>query len=167
MPKEIGNLDRYPIRQPRISSLCPSFKRGTTMKVIKMISFVMCLLLAGLPEALGKDREIKYTGTFSNLEYNQEGGDLLGIEIKIVPTRKGYQGAIQIAEGGPSELMVVDVFFQGDRVKFQIPSSYKSYGGGVFEGTIDSHGMKGRLSFKGGTGDNETSIRRHSYWDTK
>jgi hypothetical protein len=89
------------------------------------------------------------------------------MEIKIVPARKGYQGALQIAEGGPSELMVVDVFFEGDRVKFQIPSSYKSYGGGVFEGTIDSHGIKGRLSFKGGAGDNETLIRRHSYWDTK
>ena len=137
------------------------------MKLVKASLFVMCLLLSGLPEVFGKDREINYTGTFSNLEYNQEGGDVLGIEVKIVPTRKGYQGALQIAEGGPSELMVVDVFFERDRIKFQIPGSYKSYGGGVFEGAIDAHGIKGRLSFKGGAGDDETLIRRHSYWDTK
>ena len=137
------------------------------MKTAQVIFFVLYLLLSGVPAVLGQDKKIHYTGTFSNLEYNQEGGDLLGIEIKIVLTGKGYQGALQIAEGVPSELMVVDILFDKAHIKFQIPNSYKTYGGGGFEGTINSNGIKGRLSFKGGAGDNETLIRRHSYWDVK
>jgi hypothetical protein len=72
--KEISSLGDWPIRQAQTSSPCPNFKWGTTMKVIKTISFVMCLLLSGLPEALGKDREIRYTGTFSNLNITKRVG---------------------------------------------------------------------------------------------
>jgi len=34
--------------------------------------------------------------------------------------------------------MVVDVFFEKDKVRFAIPKSYPQYGGGVFEGQVDS-----------------------------
>lgn len=119
----------------------------------------------GVLPGFAGDAKLKYTGTFSSLEYNQEGGDLLGVEIKIVQTRKGYQGALQIAEGGPSQLMVVDVFFDKDNVRFEIPKSYTEYGGGIFEGKIDSKGIKGAFRFKGKVGDQETLVHGRSYWD--
>jgi hypothetical protein len=99
------------------------------------------------------------------LTYHQEGGDLLGAEIKVVLTRKGFQGALQIAEGGPSPLMVVDVLFDKDQVKFKIPESYSLYGGGLFEGKIDSKGLSGAFTFRGVKGDKEILLRGCSYWD--
>jgi len=135
------------------------------MKISKVAIFFVCFMFCGLAQGLAADKKLKYAGTFSNLEYNQEGGDLLGMEIKIVPTKKGYQGALQIAEGGPSELMVVDVFFEKDNVKFEIPKSYSIYGGGVFEGKIDSKGIKGALRFEGTEGDKEILTRGRGYWD--
>jgi hypothetical protein len=112
--------------------------------------------------------EIWLTGTFSSLRFNTEGGeDLLGVELKIVPTRKGYQGALQIAEGGPSEIMVVDVQLRkNNTIRFNIPVSYPFYGGGTFEGMVDSRGITGRFTFVGATGDPERLVRGRSYWDT-
>ena len=135
------------------------------MKIGKLSIPFICIMLFCLTQGFAAEKKLKYTGTFSNLEYNQEGGDLLGMEIKIVPTKKGYQGALQIAEGGPSELMVVDVFFEKDNVKFEIPKSYSVYGGGVFEGKIGSKEIKGALRFKGTEGDKEILTRGQGYWD--
>jgi hypothetical protein len=135
------------------------------MKINRILVLFICLVFPTLTQADVTDKQLKYTGTFSNLEYHQEGGDLLGVEIKIVHTKKGYQGALQISEGGPSQLMVVDVIFEKDTVKFEIPNAYTLYGGGVFEGKIDSKGIKGRFRFKGKAGDQESLVRGRSYWD--
>jgi hypothetical protein len=131
----------------------------------KALVFLICLLLCGASVGFTEEKKIKYTGTFSNLTYHREAGDLLGVEIKIVATRKGYQGALQIAEGGPSPLMVVDVFFEKDRVRFEIPKSYPQYGGGVFEGQIDSRGIRGAFKFGEVKGNQENLVRGRSYWD--
>ena len=124
-----------------------------------------CLIIFVSTAAWSVDTKIKYTGTFTSLEYNKEGGDLLGEEIKIVVTRKGYQGALQISEGGPSQLMLVDVFFDKNQIRFEIPSSYPTYGGGVFEGKIDDKGIRGVLKFKGGADNSVKWVRGRSYWD--
>jgi hypothetical protein len=127
---------------------------------------MLCCLLAIATSAHAKS-EIWLTGTFSSLRFNTEGRDLLGVELKIVPTRKGYHGALQIAEGGPSEMMVVDVAVRkNNAIRFDIPASYPFYGGGTFEGTLDSKGITGRFTFGGVTGDLERLVRGRSYWDT-
>ncbi len=124
-----------------------------------------CLLI--LAESAHAKSEIWLAGTFSSLRFSTEGRDLLGVELKIVPTRKGYQGALQIAEGGPSEMMVVDVAVRkNNTIRFDIPASYPFYGGGTFEGTLDSKGITGRFTFRGVTGDLERLVRGRSYWDT-
>ena len=51
--------------------------------------------------------DIKKTGTFSSLSYHREAGDLLGYEVRIVFTINGYEGTIQIAEGGPERLILL------------------------------------------------------------
>jgi hypothetical protein len=135
------------------------------MYINKVLIFFLCFMFLGFSNGFTADKAPKYTGTFSSLEYNKEGGDLLGVEIKIVLTGKGYQGVLQIAEGGPSELMMVAVSFDKDNVRFEIPSSYTEYGGGVFEGKIDSKGIKGKFKFNGVVGDQENLFRGRSYWD--
>jgi len=135
------------------------------MRILAMASLWGVLLLLGSAEAAEGTEKPRCTGTFSSLSYHEEGGDLLGMELKIVRVRKGYQGALQIAEGGPSELMAVDVECDGASVKFTGPDVYRVYGGGVFEGTLDSKGIKGRFRFKGEDGDLETLHRGRGYWE--
>jgi hypothetical protein len=131
-----------------------------------LLARLFCLL-AVATSAHAKSEVIWLTGTFSSLRFNSEGRDLLGVELKIVPTRKGYQGALQIAEGGPSEIMVVDVQLRkNNTIRFNIPVSYPFYGGGTFEGMVDSKGITGRFTFVGASGDPERLVRGRSYWDT-
>src|ERR1700730_17937460 len=63
----------------------------------------------------------RLTGTYSDMYYNVQGGDVLGTEIRIVNTRKGFQGVIQFSEGAPEELVVVDIQIKNDAVSFVIP----------------------------------------------
>jgi len=132
----------------------------------KVVLMLLCFIPLGSSRGETADNQIKYSGTFSSLEYNEEGGDLLGAEIKIVPTRNGYQGVLQIAEGGPSALMVVIVQFKDGEMSFEIPQSYPEYGGLRFKGKIDKQGIVGEfISSKGKAGDQEKWTRKHSYWD--
>ena len=55
---------------------------------------------------LGEEKE-KITGTYSDLRPHKKTGDILGVEIRIVYAGKGYQGTIQIAEGWPSDLILI------------------------------------------------------------
>ncbi len=50
---------------------------------LKNLICVACLTLWFGPAVQGKQPEVRVTGVFSNLKYNQEGGDLLGIEVFI------------------------------------------------------------------------------------
>ncbi len=107
--------------------------------------------------------QIKYTGTFSSLEYNEEGGDLLGAEIRIVLAQEGYQAMIQIAEGEPSNIILTPVNLNENIITFLIvkPELYA----GKFSGFIDSFGIKGVLKFNG-SGQMELKLpRKKSYWD--
>lgn len=115
-------------------------------------------------DAMGEQPRV--FGTFSNLEYNEEGGDLLGFELKIVPTRRGHQAALQVAAGEPSEIMTVDVQVDKNKIRFQIPHSYPLYGGATFEGQIDSGGITGQFKWATGVlGEKQRLVRGQGYWD--
>ncbi|MGH7404426.1 MAG: hypothetical protein ACREJA_00910 [Candidatus Methylomirabilales bacterium] len=135
------------------------------MSINRLVTFLVCIMVSTSWHSVAAETNLRYTGTFSSLEYHKEAGDLLGTEIKIVSTRKGYQGALQIAEGGPSELMVVDVFFEKDVIRFEIPKTYAVYGGARFEGKIDAKGIKGAFRYQTHVGDPEYLVRGPSYWD--
>jgi len=48
-------------------------------------------------------------GTYSTLAYNEESGDLNGLEVTIVPTDGGLVASVQIAEDGINELHLAKV----------------------------------------------------------
>lgn len=125
-----------------------------------------CALLAMLvcPAAYSiSESPPKITGTFSDMYFNREGGDLLGTEVHIVVAKSGYQAAVQFADGSPSNLIVVNVRTNGRKVFFDIPDD--SQNSGCFSGEISSSGLRGKLFFKGG-GEETISLRRkRSYWD--
>ena len=112
----------------------------------------------------GKDRSVpRLTGTYSDIRYNVQGGDVLGTEIKIVNTRKGFQGVIQFAEGAPEELVVVDIQIKNNTVSFVVPEP--SPYAGEFTGTISDGILRGEFRYKSG-GSNKVELKKgKSYWD--
>ena len=132
-----------------------------------MAYLAVCFLsLASSTWAAAETSKVRVVGTYTNFRYSTASGDLGGVEIKIVPARgRGFQGVLQIAEGAPSELMVVDVIVEKNKIGFRIPNSYSIYGGGAFEGVIEPAAIRGHFTF-GEAVNEEISLRRgRGYWD--
>lgn len=68
----------------------------------------------------------KISGIYSNLYFNQEGGDLLGLELLILPSGRGselaYSAVVQIADGGAPYSVIVPLHVVGNQIEFTIPS---------------------------------------------
>ena len=107
--------------------------------------------------------EHRLTGTYSDMYYNAQGGDILGTEIRIAYTRKGFQGVIQFSEGAPEELVVVDIQVKNDAVSFAVPEP--SPYAGKFTGNIRDGVLSGEFQYKSG-GANKVELKKgKSYWD--
>ena len=61
------------------------------------------------------------TGIYGDLYYNDEGGDLLGTEIKITRMAGHYEADVQLAEGEAGPIRRVAVTVSGDHVHFVVP----------------------------------------------
>lgn len=59
-------------------------------------------------------------GTYSTLAYNDESGDLNGLEITIVPTDGGLVASVQIAEDGINELHLAKIKESAGVMQFSI-----------------------------------------------
>jgi hypothetical protein len=85
------------------------------------------------------DDEPDCLGTFSNMYFHQEAGDLLGEEIKIVIGEERTDddapliGIFQQAMGAPLNPVLVDVRCGKDGVEFALPTT--SMRGSYFRGT--------------------------------
>lgn len=119
---------------------------------------LVVLSLAGAP-AFGQTSRPKVTGVYSNLRYNQEGGDLLGMELLVVPSGAGYKAFVQIAEGGAPYTAIVPVAVENSRISFTLPRE-GAYGGMSFDGELEG----ASLVIKSAAGANETLRRGKSYW---
>ena len=126
--------------------------------VTAALVLIMC---AGV--AAQSAKAAKITGTYTNMYFNREGGDVLGEELKIVRTRKGYQGALQVAEGAPGELVVVDIKVTGDRIDFTVPDSHPD--ASQFSGTVQGGVVRGEFRYKTGGTQKVTLRKGKSYWD--
>ena len=136
--------------------------RRHKMRLLLMLAAFSCFALLGWKSATGQ-KQVKITGTYSDMYYNKEGGDVLGTEIKIVFGAGSYQGTLQIAEGEPSGLVVVQVKAEGNKIAFSIPDD-NPYAG-QFEGIVSAESLQGEFRFKGG-GSEKVKLRRgESYWD--
>lgn len=105
---------------------------------------------------------IKLAGTYSSIVFNEEGGDVLGYEVRIAPTARGFQAVVQVAEGAPGPLHVVDVIQTKDSIKFDIPLDGEVKG--TFEGRVTASGLEGIISLPAGRVRVELK-RTISYWE--
>jgi hypothetical protein len=140
--------------------MATALKRDDFPYFILALSMILlfCVLVPAQTSKPGR-----VTGTYTNMSFNKEGGDLLGQELKIVATRRGYQGALQLAEGEPGELSVVDIKISGDKIEFAVPDS--SPDACQFSGTIERGKIIGRFRFRTGGTQNVTLTKGKGYWD--
>lgn len=59
-------------------------------------------------------------GTYSTLAYNEESGDLNGLEVTIIPTDGGLVASVQIAEDGINELHLAKVKERAGSMLFSV-----------------------------------------------
>jgi len=106
------------------------------LAIVVSLTFVMSAQAQPTPQ----QRHGINFGTFSNLHYIEEAGDLLGIEITIVPQYKTSYAIVQFAEGWPTEPIFVPIELKGNRFHFVLQTGGGSYDGD-FSGTISQRGM--------------------------
>jgi len=111
--------------------------------------------------ALAPQSRFCVTGIYGNLHYNAEGGDLLGMELLIIPDNSGYVACVQIAEGGSPFVVVVPFVVTGSQVQFTLPSG-SAYSGTHLTGSFASGGAK--LILQWPQGQQEVLVRGRSYW---
>lgn len=118
------------------------------------------MLGAFIPAQAG---ERKISGIYSSLYFNEEGGDLLGMEVLIFPSGSGpelaYSAFIQIAEGGAPYGVVVPVSVTDGRISFALPAG-SVYAGMEFNGTFTDSG----LVLTDNNGNKEHLKHGQSYW---
>jgi len=132
---------------------------------LSLVTCAIALLCVGV--AVGADT-VRATGVYSSLYFNKEGGDLLGAEILIFPSKSptGFSALVQLAEGGAPFAVLVPVRVSGTLVEFTISAS-GPYGGLNFTGTVTRTELIGKWSSGNafaGTGDRERLKRGKSYW---
>jgi hypothetical protein len=126
------------------------------------LALLICFTATAVKVTLAQ-KQVKITGTFSDMHFVKEPGDLLGTEIKIVFAGGSYQGVLQFAEGGPSELVIVKIQKDGNKISFSI-SDDNPYAG-EFQGSVSSEALQGEFRFKSGGTEKVTLHRGKSYWD--
>ncbi len=104
------------------------------------------------------------TGFFTNLFYHEEGGDILGFELYIIPTRTGYSGALLFCQGACDPLYIIEPTFDGDSVTFNFTDVE-----GIavrFEGVVDQCGITGGFHYPhGAQPPSERLKRKTTYWN--
>ena len=110
--------------------------------MIRPLTFVVLLGVAGAihGQSTPRQRHAITFGTFSNLRYIPESGDVLGIEITIVPQYKTAYAIFQCGEGAPTDPVFVPVELKRNHFRFVIRSQDRSCDG-IFIGTITQRGM--------------------------
>jgi len=120
----------------------------------------LTILLLGSCQVFASEQKV--TGTYSSLEYNRESGDLLGYEVLIIPTDVGYKAIVQVGEGAPGQVYIVDVRKKGANIGFDIPISPAL--NESFSGHIDGGVLVGDVLSP--SGKQHVQLRRGmSYWD--
>jgi hypothetical protein len=99
-------------------------------------------------------------GTYSSFEFNEEGGDLNGIEIRLIPVPTGFKAVVQFAQGEPQDVALVDATVAGSRVRFVLSD-------GSFDGVVSPKGLEGMFKYKSGASKHVSLHRGSSYWDKR
>lgn len=110
-----------------------------------------------------KAGHVQVAGTYSSVEYNDESGDLLGMEIKVVPAGSGFQAVILTCEGSPGPMHIVPLSVTGSEVSFIVREDEDT--SWSFRGTVTAASLTGTVTHSLGGSETVTLPRRCGYWD--
>ena len=122
---------------------------------------VFIFLLQGFgggTKAENQNKNINITGIYSDMYYNKEGGDVLGSEIFLLYSAKGYFIVYQYSEGEPSVPLITEAKVKDLTIEFTIQGT-GNYNG-TFKGNITREGLKGKFE----NGYELNLKRKTSYW---
>ncbi|CAN5478150.1 hypothetical protein BH10ACI4_BH10ACI4_17530 [soil metagenome] len=98
-------------------------------------------------------------GTYSSYRFIPESGDIIGIELVILPGSPHPNVVFQCAEGAPGETVFAAATVSGNTLDFVVPS--ENMCGGRYHVSM----AKGGIRLTGGTAKQQTVLPRHkSYW---
>ena len=84
---------------------------------------VLILIVAVSSIAVCASVQAKITGIYSDMYYNDEGGDIIGHELFIVYSRDNYYVFFQSSEGEPDMPQLVPARIEGSAIYFTLVSS--------------------------------------------
>jgi hypothetical protein len=128
-------------------------------RMIHIGLMLLALVVASSAAAAPASKQPKPTGIFSDMQYNDEGGDLLGTEVFITYAHDGYFVVYQSSEGEPITPVVVPATISGTSITFVVPKTADPRGS--FSGTIGAKEMTGSFS---GSKEIVHLKRKASYW---
>jgi hypothetical protein len=133
---------------------------------LKIVVTVFLVLTAGDGVKRGSNSKavpVKIAGTYTNVHYIEEAGDLLGMEIKIIPLGERYQAAVFVCEGSVGPMRVVDLRVRGTTIAFDVRESEDA--AWSFAGTVSAKSLKGIVTHSLGGRESVTLQRKCGYWD--
>ncbi len=139
--------------------------RPVWFRQIKRLHLGLSILMAAqISWAATAVLPLKVSGLYSDLAYNAEGGDLLGMELLVIPAGKDNNGLLwnaffQLAEGDAPYCTLVSLLVRGNKVEFTLPPR-GALGGLHFTGTLSSTEMVITTP----AGQVEHLRRGNSYW---
>lgn len=133
--------------------------------ISKVFILVVCLPTLLLGAQRTQKSGAKTTGIYSDMYYNEESGDVVGVEMFVVYARGGYYVVFQESEGVPDPPVVVAALVQSDTITFVLPADKGRQD--RFRGVISPWGITG--TFNSGRVNYEGSHtfklkRKESYW---
>ena len=123
------------------------------------VAATIALLLCACVAIGNAENAPRPTGTFTDMRYHRESGDVLGTEVSIVYSRQGYYAVYQSSEGEPGVPVVVPAKVEGTSLQFDVPAATDSRG--RFTGTFDAAGLTGTFA---GSQERVDLKRSASYW---
>ena len=132
--------------------------------MIRMSVVWLCFLACCVAKGASIDPP-RVTGVFSDMAYHEESGDIVGMELFVVNSVKGYHAVVQWSDGTPGVPAVVPVELSGARIAFELPATFPARG--RFSGVLSKEGIVGKFDSDiiGADGTREMTLRRKpSYW---
>ncbi len=104
---------------------------------------LLCVIASVFLFAVGMRAQQDETSIYSNVEYNQEGGDLLGVELRVTTNGASIEGQLKIYEGGCAAPVSVSGSLTGTRMDLSGKSD--EYGKIELTGTLRDATVAGIL----------------------
>ena len=111
-----------------------------------------------------KNKKIR-AGSYSDMCYNKESGDVSGIEVILVYTKKDYYVYFQDSESMPAVPIVIPAKVNGNKIEFIIPSNQGTYFNGKFSGEYKDGNLFAKIDGYTFYADKLILKRQDIYWN--